>query len=158
MRRLPWITLLLAVVASGGCVRDGLAFRLDDRLSITAPVDRAEVTLPVTLRWEMEGHVGQFAVFLDRAPMPPGEDLAWLARGDEGCRSVPGCPDATYLERLNAYVTDDTELVINQLSSRDEPGRRERHTATIVLLDETGRRTGESAFRVVFDLKRDGQP
>lgn len=168
MRRPLSAVALLATVLCTACVPQGLAFRLDDRLSITAPSDRQEVTLPVTLRWEVEDFevaepgstpredAGYFAVFVDRAPMPPGEELAWLARDDKGCRVGDGCPDAEYFSNLGVYTTSKTELVLEQVRARNTAGR-ERHVATIVLLDGAGRRIGESAFDVVFDIDREEQ-
>lgn len=160
----------LAVLGTTACVPQGLAFRLDDRLTITAPQDRAEVTLPVTIDWEVEDFdvvepgtapregAGYFAVFVDRAPVPPGKTLAHVARKDTGCRPADGCPDAEYLASRGIYTTTDTQLVLEQLPRGDDEDRRERHTATIVLLDGAGARLGESAFEVVFEVDRGEQP
>jgi hypothetical protein len=153
------------VLTCTGCVPQGLAFRLDDRLTITAPQDRDVVSLPVTITWEVEDFAvvepgtqpregaGYFAVFVDRAPVPPGETLAHVARDDTGCREDAGCPDAEYLAARGVHTTTATSLVLDQLP-RGEEGRRERHTATIVLLDGAGRRLGESAFDVAFEVDR----
>lgn len=160
--------VLLAVLTSAACLPEGQSFRQDKRVSIVAPVDRQEVSLPVTLRWtvddfdvvaaggEVRENAGYFAVFVDRAPMPPGEDLTWLARKDKSCRPSEGCPDEVYFSRLGVYTTSDTELVIDQVQGRDTD-RRDRHTATIVLLDADGKRIGESAFKVNFDLEKENQ-
>ena len=123
--------LLLPVIAlSAGCA-DGLAFRVDDRVDITAPRDRETVTLPVTLRWEADGiDRGSFAIFVDRAPMRPG---------------------APFVEGDDAYLTTDTELVIDEVG--DAADGSDRHAATIVLLDAKGRRSGESSFDVVFEIE-----
>lgn len=169
MRALRLSAVLLAVLLCSGCVSEGLAFRIDDRLTIISPEDREEVTLPVKLRWEIEDFevvppgtevragAGFFAVFMDRTPMPPGEDLAWLVRGDESCQRAEGCPDEEYLERLGVYTTTDTELVIDRLQPDNDASGGERHTATIVLLDGAGERIGESAFEVIFDVDRSDQ-
>lgn len=169
MRRLLPCIGLLATLLCSACVPQGQAFRVDNRLSITAPADRQEVTLPVTLRWKIEdfdvvtpgtpprGDAGYFAVFVDRAPMPPGKDLGWLARNDRSCRASEGCPNAEYFASLNVYTTSDTELVLEQVPALSGRGR-ERHVATIVLLDGAGTRIGESAFRAVFDVDREAQP
>jgi hypothetical protein len=161
-------SLLVVVVLCAACVPQGLAFRIDDRLTITAPGDREQVALPVTLRWDVEDFdvvepgtavredAGYFAVFVDRSPVPPGRTLSWLARDDAGCRSTDGCPDAEYLAARGVHATTETELVLQELP-RAEDGRRERHTATIVLLDGSGKRIGESAFEVVFEVERDEQ-
>src|SRR3954467_5238111 len=77
-----------------GCVPQGLAFRVDNRLAITSPKDGAEVTVPLTVTWTIRDFTvdksapagakdtGYFAVFVDRAPQPPGKSLAWIARKD----------------------------------------------------------------------------
>lgn len=160
---------LLAVLTCTACIPQGLAFRLDDRLTITAPQDRAAVSLPLTIDWDIEDFAvvepggapredaGYFAVFVDRAPVPPGESLAHVARDDTGCRTDPACPDTEYLVARGIYTTTDTQLVLEQLPRGDQGGR-ERHTATIVLLDAAGVRLGESAFDVDFEVDRGEQP
>lgn len=155
------LSLLLA-----GCVPQGLAFKVDERLRFVSPTDRSTVTLPVTVDWEVEdfevtgpgGPVrsggGYFAVFVDRTPMPPGEDLGWLARKDSGCRASDGCPDAAYLADRGVYTTTDTRLRLEQLPRSTDEDRRERHRVTVVLLDASGARLGESAFELAFDVDR----
>lgn len=152
-----------------GCVSQDLAFRVDDRVEIVTPADRAEVTLPVTLEWEVEDFevvgpgaevrddAGYFAVFVDTSPVPPGKTLAHVARDDRGCREQDGCPDAEYLSSRGIWTTTETRLVLDQLPRTSDDDRRERHTATIVLLDGSGTRIGESAFEVVFEVDRGEQ-
>lgn len=142
--RIRGALLVVVAVVSTGCAK-GLAFRVDERVSITAPRDRESVSLPVVLRWNVEGFdivepgtavrkdAGYFAVFVDRAPMRPG---------------------ARFVPQRGAYTTTATELVIGEVDA--DPGTgSERHTATIVLLDGDGRRIGESAFDVVFQIERE---
>jgi hypothetical protein len=152
-----------------GCVPQGLAFRVDERLTFTSPEDRSEVRLPVTIDWEIRdfevtgpgGEVtkdeGYFAVFVDSSPMPPGKHLRWVARKDNSCRESEGCPDEEYLLARGIYVTTDTELVLEQLPRVGDEDRRERHRATVVLLDASGTRIGESAFEIAFDVNREAQ-
>ena len=156
------LTLLLA-----GCGVHGLAFRHDTRLSITAPQPRAPVTLPVTVTWEVDGFrvigldgaqlpdAGVFGVFVDGSPQPPGQPLAWFARDDETCRAAEGCPDAQYLAGRGVYTTTATRFKIAALPPRPVGSRRaEIHDVTISFLDGTGRRIGESAFSVSFEVVR----
>jgi hypothetical protein len=162
--------LLGLCAALSGCVPQGLAFRVDDRLTFSAPEDRATVELPVRLDWDIRdfeitppggdprADAGYFAVFVDSAPMPPGKPLRWLARKDTSCRAADGCPDEEYLEARGVYTTTETELVLEQLPRGDDEDRRERHRATIVLLDASGTRIGESAFEIAFDIDREAQP
>lgn len=164
------VALLALCAALAGCVPDGLAFRVDERLTFTNPEARSTVRLPVKLDWEIEDFeitspggepredAGYFGVFVDTTPMPPGEKLSWLARKDNSCRPADGCPDEEYLLARGIYTTTDTELVLDQLprtTSTDDQDRRERHRATIVLLDASGARIGESAFEIAFDIDRE---
>lgn len=171
-RRLATAVALLGLCGVlSGCIPEGLAFKVDERLTFRSPEDRSTVTLPVKLDWEIEDFevvppgkgeprkdAGYFAVFVDGSPMPPGKDLRWIARKDNSCRADDGCPDEEYLEARGIYTTTDTELVLDQLprtTSDDEGERRERHRATIVLLDASGTRIGESAFEIAFDVDRE---
>lgn len=163
--RLGAAALLCALLT--GCGTTGLSFVRDDRVTITAPVDRAEVELPVTIRWEVEdfelsGRTGQvkkdagyFGVLLDRSPPPPGEELGWLIRDDPVCKEDPACPNDDYLARRDIFSTTDTSIVIREVP---EPavGERSRqfHEVTVILLDGAGRRVGESAFSVEFEVPR----
>ena len=164
------LLLLAATAALSGCVPQGLAFKVDERLSFTSPEDRSTVRLPVTLDWDIRDFevtepggepredAGSFAVFVDGSPMPPGKPLRWLARKDNSCRPADGCPDAEYLEARGVYTTTETELVLEQLPRSSDEDRRERHRATIVLLDASGTRIGESAFEIAFDIDREATP
>ena len=155
-----------AVLAAAltGC--GDLAFLVDERVTITAPRDREQVTLPVTVTWDVRDFTitdpgtgpvskdsGYFGVFVDQSPVPPGKKLDWIARNDDGCKPSEGCPDANYFRSLGVFTTTDTRLVIDRLS-RHSGTDKERHTAIVVFLDSEGRRIGESAFRVVFEVKR----
>jgi hypothetical protein len=123
---------LIAAATAAACVPDGLAFRVDERVSISSPEDREEVSLPLTIDWEVEDFDGTFAVFVDRAPIGPGDDLP---------EDLP----------TGVFATGDTELVLESLpaTSADE----DVHTVTIVLIDSDGRRLGESAFDVRFETE-----
>lgn len=162
----PAAAALACAAVLTGCTTD-LAFRVDDRVRFVSPTDRADVRLPVTLDWEVEGFEvtgpgeardkdsGYFAVFVDRAPMPPGKSLRWLARKDNSCRPDDGCPDEEYLRTRGVYTTTATELVLEQLPRVGDEDRRERHRATVVLLDAAGHRIGESAYEIAFDVERE---
>lgn len=155
---------LAALSLSAGC--GDLAFRVDDRLTITAPSDRALVELPVTVSWVVRDFKivtpgstsaakdqGYFAVFVDRAPVPPGKPLEWLARADDDCKRDQGCPDANYLASLGVFTTTDTSFVVER-TLRHSGSSKDRHQVVVILMDAEGRRIGESAYRVVFDVKR----
>lgn len=162
------VALIAGVLALGGCAFSGLSFRVDERLAFTAPSDREIVTLPVTVEWEVsdfevtgpdgstEPTDGYFGVFLDRAPQPPGETVKWFAKDDESCRPADGCPDAEYLSARGVFTTRKTQFVIRTLPPPPTAlaERREFHEVTVVLLDGSGRRIGESAFSVQFEVDR----
>ena len=153
---------------TSGCVAQGLAFRIDDRLTIEAPEQRSELTLPVTVRWSIKDFTivdpgsggtaakdtGYFGVFVDKTPQPPGKTLAWVARKDRSCRPSDGCPDAEYLAARNIYSASDTSITFDQLPRPSDKNKKERHNVTIILLDADGRRIGESAFYVEFTVDR----
>ena len=159
----------ICVALLSGCGVNGLNFVQDDRIEVTSPGDRASVTLPLTVRWDVadfdvtgpndEARVdaGYFGVYVDRAPQPPGETQASLVRDETSCRTNPGCPDADYLAQRNIYTTEEQSFVIERLPQpgSEAPRRREFHEVTIVLLNGRGERIGESASVRQFEVDRD---
>ena len=156
MRRAAIVAVAVALLCSGCAVR-GVAFRQDDRLSFVSPGDRDEVSLPVTIEWEVEDfdvpEDGSFAVFVDRAPQPPGKTLSWLARDDDACRAADGCPDTEWYTERDIYPTTATELTIERLPARSDD-RRELHEVTVVLVDGEGRRIGETGWTLELQVDR----
>lgn len=147
------ITMLLA---AHGCAIDGLSFIADDRVSITEPRDSETVELPLEITWTARDVDATFAVFVDRAPMSPREDLMSLVARHDPCRARSSCESAEWLEDHGVYLTKETSLTIAALPDLRHNNRsRDRHEITIVLLDENGRRTGESAFIREFVVDRD---
>lgn len=154
---------LLAVIAlalassllAGACGTSGLNFVQDDRVSITTPGDREVVELPVTVRWEVEDFDGTFAVFVDRAPVPPGRPLEWLARDDDVCESQPGCPGLSWFNAREVYPTAETELTLTEVPDLGTDEGRVFHEATVVLIGRDGKRVGEAAFTVEFQVEGD---
>lgn len=145
-----------------------LAFREDKRVVILSPEDRSTVSLPVSVSWSVmefqpvgqdgtqDPSRGSFVVFLDRAPMGPGKDLASLAENDESCRSRE-CPNDEWFRQRHIYVTTETSLELEAVpDTRDRPSERDKHEVTIVLVNGRGKRIGESAFAVEFFVKRRG--
>jgi hypothetical protein len=88
--------------------------------------------------------------------VPPGRTLDWLAREDDACKETPGCPSETWFADRDVYATSATELTIDDLPDLTEGERRDFHEASVVLLDRQGRRVGESAFTVEFQVAHDG--
>lgn len=141
------ILLGTAALTATSCATSGLSFRQDDRFSWVNPKSGAEVTLPFELDWEMEGYDGLFAVFVDGIPMRPGDTLLDMVPDAHPCRSQPTCPDEDWLADEDIFVTADTSVVIDGI--RDGSGSRsdrDPKEITIVLLDDDGKRTDESAF------------
>lgn len=160
-------TLAIVLLATApGCGVQNLNFVQDQRLEIVEPSDRTIVTEPITIRWtirdfEVTGpdaadrtDAGYFGVFVDRAPQPPGRDLAWLVRDDQRCRRTPGCPDEAFLAQRNIHGTSDTSLVLESLPHLADEDRRDVHEVTIVLLNGRGQRIGETATTVEFEVER----
>lgn len=159
----PVVATLVGASLISGCDWSTMAFVQDHRVRVVEPADRSTVTLPVALRWKVDGFritgkngsaspdAGYFAVFVDRPPMPPGRSLEWLARrddscGDSACGSVKNLADV--------YSTKATELKLTRLPATDDRRETERHEAVVVLLDGTGHRISESAFYVRFNFQR----
>ena len=146
-----------------GCAVRGLAFVEDTRIDIVRPKDRSEVRLPVTLRWTVEDFAvgagrGSFAVLVDRAPPRPGKTLAWLFRGDVGCKGAAAarCGAPEFLADRSIFTTTDTSLTLNRVPRlAGNESQRQLHEATLVLLDGAGRRVGESAWSVQFEVEDD---
>lgn len=154
------VAIALAVLASG-CGVHGLSFKADKRVHIVRPGDRDKVQLPVTIAWTVKDFgvgpgQGSFGVYLDRAPQPSGKTQAWLFRGNSGCRG-PGaavCATEDYLAQQNVFRTTGTDFTVQQVAKlAGSQARRQLHEVNIVLLDAAGRRDGEGAWSVQFEVK-----
>ena len=166
-RRFACALVILGFVAAG-CVPRGLAFVQDKRVDIVAPQSHTNVQLPVTIRWTVHDFrvtgpdhssnpdAGYFGVFVDRAPVPPGRPLTWVAHGDQLCEATPKCPDKAYLHDHHAFATTDTSFTLKQLPDLSAYHGHELHEVTVVMLDGLGRRIGEQAWYVDFSYDRAG--
>lgn len=156
----------LALVASA-CGVSNLAFFVDNRLHFVAPKPRAMVSLPVTISWRMadfdvvspgtlpvSSRSGYFAVFVDRAPIRPGQTVAAVA--DRRCRRTPGCVDAGYLADRGVYTTTEDFVTLRQVSNLNSYQSVQTHEVTVVILDSAGKRIGESAWYLDFRMRRLG--
>lgn len=154
---------LLGALSLSACDVSQMAFVQDHRVRVVEPADRSTVTLPVTLRWEVDdfgvtGRDGQnspdagyFAVFVDRTPIPPGKTLEWYAKEEDSCGDS-ACGSVENLAYI--YPTKKMALTLKQLPADDSDRDLERHEAVIILLDGQGARIGESAFYVRFNFER----
>jgi hypothetical protein len=157
------VIVLLLIVP--GCSASGLAFKQDKRIDIVTPPNHSTQRLPVTIRWTVKDfHVtgadsstradaGYFAVFLDRAPQPPGKQISYLARDDRRCHPRDGCPDAQWFTDHHIYPTSATTFVVDALPTFSKEERERFHEVTVILLDGRGVRIGESAFSVEFKVR-----
>jgi hypothetical protein len=146
--------LVLALVGAVAC--SNLSFRVDHRLHWTGPHERKLTQLPVTVSWTFSGPPpATFAVFVDREPIKPGQTLKAVAGGDKSCKADPKCPTADYLAARQVYTTTGTSVTLDQIpaltSTRDAV---QLHSATVVMLDATGHRVGETAWTREFKLRR----
>ena len=151
--------MVLAVAVSllaSACSVSGLSFVTDTRLTIVEPTESAEVALPFTVSWTVEDFDGRFAVFFDRSPLRPGQRLIDLVPDSDPCRREAVCPDAEWLADRNIYETDDVRIVIDRLPDLRKNNRsKDDHDMSIVLLDKSGRRSGEAVFTRELTVERE---
>lgn len=156
--RVPLLAAALAVCLAlfAALQAPGLAFHSEDQLRMVAPAELAEVEAPLVLRWKVSDEVARavaqrrayFAVFIDRAPIAPGESLAALA--DDGCRRTPGCPDRAWLAERRVLVTQSSAVRVGILPDGGWGADGRGHEATVVVIAADGTRWGEAAAGVRF--------
>jgi hypothetical protein len=151
------LCLLILCLSAAGCGVHGLSFVQDKRVDITAPKERSKVALPVTVAWTAKGDAHHsFAVLVDQAPPRTGKTLPWLYRGMDSCRGETGrqlCATPAFLAGRNVFRTSQTHFTVdhvNRFTGNDR--RRQFHEVTVVLLDAQGRRVGEGAWSVQFEV------
>jgi hypothetical protein len=146
-----------AVVGLTGCRVSQYGFLQDTRVHITSPGADAVVKTPLTVAWTAPGiHLGssaqgpaEYAVFVDRNPMQPGQGLKSLcSHNDTHCRNTPGQPDAAYLAQSDVFLTKSTSVTLPNLPPQTPP---QLHTITVALLNSAGQRIGEAAYSVEFE-------
>lgn len=146
------------LLALSACSTSGLAFQQDDRVTITEPRSEAAVAPPFTISWSAPGvRVSPpasggpgvyFAVFVDRAPLRPGQHL--LALVDPACRRRPRCADLAYFADHGVFLTASRSVQVAVLPKKG------RHEVTVVLMGQDDRRRGESVFRREIQDARKG--
>jgi hypothetical protein len=152
------------LLASSACGVHGLSFVQDKRVEVVRPKDRSKVRIPLTVRWTVKDFpvgqgAGSFGVFVDRAPQPSGRTLAWPFRGDSGCKgsAAAACGTPDFLAQRNVFRTADTNFTVDQVTRlTGSQAGRPLHEVTIVLLDAAGKRVGEGAWSVQFEVKGEG--
>lgn len=131
--------VLVAAVAAAmlvtGCTSD-LLFEQSTALQITSPHQLGRVHEPVTITWRAPSG-SRVAVFVDATPMAPG------ARVDAHAQR----PD-------QVLFTDADSVTLQRL--QPNPGadstERNHHEVDVVVVDARGRRIGEAAAFVEFQV------
>ena len=134
------VAALAVAITLSGC--GPYLFRQSDRVTITSPAVYGTARNPVTLTWTARDFRapadGRFAVFVDRDPISPGDNIDQYP------------PQ----QRTGIYVVDTTSLqlgVLGQLTGVD-PAEANHHDVTVVLLDPSGNRIGEYAGFTEFTV------
>jgi len=168
----------VALVVAGAVLVSGcgithlqdLSFRVDNRLHFTTPKTRTKVHQPVHLAWTIRDFriaapgseppsraAGYFALFVDRTPVKPGQTMRAVGSNDPSCRRDPKCPNEGYLEQHAVYTTTDLAMTLplipNILGDKE---KIQHHTITIVLMDTSGHRIGESAWELDLRIPKVG--
>lgn len=172
-RRLSGLVLLAMVVMApllAGCGMSvhNLSFRVDDRLQFLSPPSRSLVTNPVTVRWRVSDQAlsggsasaargGYFAVFVDQAPIRPGQTMRAVASRDEQCLHQVGCPGPAYLAQRQIYLTSSDRVTLGQiLSLSGDQDAVQLHSVVVVLMDAAGHRVGENAWELDLRMRKIG--
>ena len=100
---------------------------------------------------------GFFAVFVDQAPIQPGQTLKSVCKSDPFERGDRNCPTTSYLEGRRIFLTTDDRVTLqsipNLVGNKD---KKQLHSFVVVLMDTGGRRIGESAWELDLRLPRIG--
>jgi hypothetical protein len=151
--------VIIATALLNTACGDGLQFAEDTRVHIVTPHQLGTVSLPVHVRWTSTLPVSgplEYAVFVDAHPVHPGQSLRSLA--DASCASVRSCVDEAFLNRHFVYLTHRPSVDLDFLPILDPAkGEPDMHQVTVVLVDDDWRRSGESAWRVTFELDGSGR-
>ena len=161
-RAIAVVAIGLTLGALPACGIHGLSFVQDDRVDIVAPAERKKVPLPVHVDWTVKNFEtgagrGSFGVFVDREPPPSGRKLDWLFRGDPACKGTGKalCAKPEFLAQRNVFSTTKTAFTVDNVARlSSSQGRRQFHEVTVVLLDGEGKRIGEGAWSVQFEVPK----
>lgn len=145
---------LVAVGAYAAAPNGPRAFRVDDSLRIVSPAPLAKVSTPFTVSWE--GPPGEYAVFVDAAPVPVGGSIRDL--GGEDCQEDKACRvRPAQLSTLGVFVTTDQKLEIPNLITLSKLGSTQEfpvHRLTIVPLGQNQDRQGTASWTLEFHAEK----
>jgi hypothetical protein len=155
-----------------GCATSlhGLEFHNDNRMKITSPHQNQLVSDPVTLSWTMkdfavaglgdgpvQNDTGYFAVFIDRAPVKPGQTLAAVSGNTPSCQHTTLCTTKSYLAGEQVYTTTKDEIRLPPIADLlNNHESTQYHQATVILINTAGERISESAWTVEFRMHSSG--
>lgn len=170
-RRLGWrccVLLLSCLFVLTSCgltqVQVPVSFQVNHTLKFVAPKDTERVSLPVTVAWK-DGADGlepgrRFAVFLDKDPVGP-RDVVRLRL----CASRESEPPTAGEDRHSCkvdfgkrvWLTRDTRLVLDCIRPIERaPDRvRNRHTVSIIIIDDHSVRVGQAGISRTFEVRDD---
>jgi hypothetical protein len=151
-RSLAAIAGIGLLLAGSACRASGLAWREDRRLRIDAPGKNAVVTLPLEVRWHvrdlpksLQGRPYSYALFLDRFPQAPGKTLQQFDAGSKNLTQ----------SRVGIIEARESRHVFTTIPPHDAR-QRDKHELTVILVDENGRRVGETAGFLTFRVAQGG--
>ena len=164
------IVVLAPLLAACGMSVHNLNLRADDRLHFVSPPSRTLVVNPVTVQWRISGFqvespgagparsdAGYFAVFVDQAPIKPGQTMRVVASRDQQCLHQAGCPGADYLAQRQIYLTTSDRITLGQIPSlAGDQDAVQLHSVVVVLMDASGHRIGESAWELDLRMRKIG--
>ena len=151
LHRLAKVIVLIAVfgLVVSACTGNDFLFSKDQRVQIKTPRSMQLVSTPFSLKWTSTFGAGtRFAVFVDQAPMAPGNTVKSVL--PESCKVDPECPTPSYLEQNFIFETDSHTVAIPEVPPVTGGATWSFHTATVVLLDRAGRRIGDFNYTVEF--------
>ena len=161
------LCMAAACLLAAGCDLSQLAFRVDHRLHFLTPKSRQLVRAPFTVAWTMrdftvvglhdgpvDRHSGYFAVFVDRAPVKPGQSLQAVVNDDSGCRNNPSCVNPSMLANHQVYVTTRPQLRVPLIGALADHDKIQLHDLTVIILDTSGHRIGEYQWDLEFKMRR----
>jgi len=148
------VAAVALLVSGSACRTSGLAWREDRRLRIDTPKQNAVVTLPLEVRWHvrdlpksLQGRAYSYVLFLDRFPQAPGQTLQHFDAGSKNLTQ----------SRVGIIEAREERHVFTTIPPHDAR-QRDKHELTVILLDDQGRRVGETAGFLTFRIAQGGTP
>jgi hypothetical protein len=162
------LLLVASVLLLASCglaeVQVPISFEVDRDLKFLEPDDTERVSLPVTVAWKagddaLEGG-NRFALFLDKNPVGPRDVVRVRLCGErEKEPPVAGQNRRRCVADLGKHIwlTRDTELVLDCIKPKEGAGDRvrNRHTLSVIIVDERNQRVGQAGITRTFEIRDD---